>query len=133
MPATNMASERDFGLFDLLLRSKPSARVISYEALIMWTSNKNSCMAGLSFYRRERQNDGKRQSQFHQDQSLLQAEEKRHSSAKERETAEKKTEQKQQKDGKMRQERVKLMAAVKHIVGGLNNYSGVCDIQNLWF
>ena len=26
VPATNMASERDFGLFDLLLRSKPSAR-----------------------------------------------------------------------------------------------------------
>ena len=40
VPATNMASERDFGLFDLLLCSKPSTRVISYEALIMWTNNK---------------------------------------------------------------------------------------------
>ena len=40
VPATNMASERDFGVFDLLLHLKPAARLISHEALVMWTNNK---------------------------------------------------------------------------------------------
>ena len=40
--ATNMASERDFGVFDLLLHLKPAARLISYEALVLWTNNKTT-------------------------------------------------------------------------------------------
>ena len=42
VPATNMASERDFGVFDLLLHLKPAARLISHEALVMWTNNKTT-------------------------------------------------------------------------------------------
>ena len=42
VPATNMASERDFGVFDLLLHLKPAARLISHEALILWTNNKTT-------------------------------------------------------------------------------------------
>ena len=40
VPATNMASERDFGVFDLLSHLKPAARLISHEALVMWIKNK---------------------------------------------------------------------------------------------
>ena len=40
--ATNMASERDFGVFDLLLHLKLAARLISYEALVLWTNNKTT-------------------------------------------------------------------------------------------
>ena len=42
VPATNMASERDFGVLDLLLHLKPAARLISHEALVMWTNNKTT-------------------------------------------------------------------------------------------
>ena len=42
VPATNMSSERDFGKFDLLLHLKPAARLISHEALILWTNNKTT-------------------------------------------------------------------------------------------
>ena len=42
VPATNMASERDFGVFDLLLHLKPAARLISHETLILWTNNKTT-------------------------------------------------------------------------------------------
>ena len=42
VPATNMASERDFGVFDLLLHLRPAARLISHEALVMWTNNKTT-------------------------------------------------------------------------------------------
>ena len=42
VPATNMASERDFGVFDLLLHLKPAARLISHEALVLWTNNKTT-------------------------------------------------------------------------------------------
>ena len=42
VPATNMASERDFGVFHLLLHLKPAARLISHEALVMWTNNKTT-------------------------------------------------------------------------------------------
>ena len=37
-----MASERDFGVFDLLLHLKPAARFISHEALVMRTNNKTT-------------------------------------------------------------------------------------------
>ena len=37
-----MASERDFGVLDLLLHLKPAARLISHEALVMWTNNKTT-------------------------------------------------------------------------------------------
>ena len=42
VPATNMASERDFGVFDLLFHLKPAARLISYEGLVLWTNNKTT-------------------------------------------------------------------------------------------
>ena len=42
VPATNMASERDFGVFDLLLHLKPATRLISHEALVLWTNNKTT-------------------------------------------------------------------------------------------
>ena len=49
VPATNMASERDFGVFDLLLHLKPAARLISHETLLMWTNNKTtSCLNSIS-------------------------------------------------------------------------------------
>jgi len=37
-----MASERDSGVSDLLLHLKPAARLISHEALLMWTNNKTT-------------------------------------------------------------------------------------------
>ena len=40
VPASNIRSERDYAIFDVLLRSKPFARVASMEALIMWANNK---------------------------------------------------------------------------------------------
>ena len=39
VPTTNMASERDFAILDLLIRSKPHATTLAYEALIMWQNN----------------------------------------------------------------------------------------------
>ena len=36
VPTSNIRSERDYAIFDVLLRSKPFARVASIEALIMW-------------------------------------------------------------------------------------------------
>ena len=39
VPSTNMASERDFAILDLLIRSKPHATTLAYEALIMWQNN----------------------------------------------------------------------------------------------
>ena len=39
-PASNIVSERDFAVFDNFLHSKPSARVASLEALVMWVRNK---------------------------------------------------------------------------------------------
>ena len=42
VPAKNMASERDLGVFDLLLHLKPAARLITHEALLMWTNNKTT-------------------------------------------------------------------------------------------
>lgn len=42
VPATNMASERELGVFDLRLHFKPAARLISHEALVMWTNNKTT-------------------------------------------------------------------------------------------
>ena len=43
VPTSNIRSERDYAIFDVLLtvcRSKPFARVASMEALIMWANNK---------------------------------------------------------------------------------------------
>eukprot|EP00057_Strongylocentrotus_purpuratus_P029094 XP_011683568.1 PREDICTED: uncharacterized protein LOC105447354 isoform X1 [Strongylocentrotus purpuratus] len=40
VPSTNMIGERDFAQLDLLVRKKPSARITTLEALIMWTNNK---------------------------------------------------------------------------------------------
>ena len=37
---SNIISERDFALFDVLLKQKPGARTSSLEALIMWSNNK---------------------------------------------------------------------------------------------
>lgn len=37
-----MASERDSRVSDLLLYLKPAARLISHEALLMWTNNKTT-------------------------------------------------------------------------------------------
>jgi len=37
-----MVSERDFGVFDLLLHLKPAARLISHETLVMWTNNETT-------------------------------------------------------------------------------------------
>lgn len=45
VPATDMASERDFGVFDLLLHLKPAASLIYHEALVLWTNNKNYILA----------------------------------------------------------------------------------------
>ena len=42
VPATNMASERDFAHLDLLIRTKPNATTLSLEAVIMWQNNKTS-------------------------------------------------------------------------------------------
>ncbi|KAJ8353653.1 hypothetical protein SKAU_G00212200 [Synaphobranchus kaupii] len=39
VPTTNMLSERDFAVLDLLVRQKPSARTISHEAMVMWLHN----------------------------------------------------------------------------------------------
>ena len=46
VPTSNIISERDFALFDVLLKSKPAVTTVSLEALIMWTSNK---LAGWLF------------------------------------------------------------------------------------
>lgn len=40
VPKTNVVSERDFAQLDLQLRIKPSARMVTHEALIMWRNNK---------------------------------------------------------------------------------------------
>ena len=40
VPKTNIVSERDFAQLDLQLRIKPSARMVTHEALIMWKNNK---------------------------------------------------------------------------------------------
>ena len=40
VPTSNIISERDFALFDVLLKQKPGARTSSLEALIMWSNNK---------------------------------------------------------------------------------------------
>ena len=40
VPSTNMIGERDFAQLDLLIRKKPSARLITLETIIMWTNNK---------------------------------------------------------------------------------------------
>lgn len=42
VPSTNLIGERDFAILDMLVRQKPSARVISLEALIMWINNKTA-------------------------------------------------------------------------------------------
>ncbi|XP_041475676.1 uncharacterized protein LOC121424143 [Lytechinus variegatus] len=42
VPSTNLIGERDFAILDILVRQKPSARVISLEALIIWTNNKTA-------------------------------------------------------------------------------------------
>ena len=42
VPTSNIISERDFAIFDNLLREKPNARVLSLEAMIMWAQNKPS-------------------------------------------------------------------------------------------
>lgn len=39
VPATNVVSERDFAVLDMLVRQKPSARILSHEAMIMWMNN----------------------------------------------------------------------------------------------
>ena len=41
-PTTNIISERDFAVFDVLLRQKPAASTAALEALIMWMHNKTS-------------------------------------------------------------------------------------------
>ncbi len=41
-PTTNIISERDFAVFDVLSRQKPAASTAALEALIMWTHNKTS-------------------------------------------------------------------------------------------
>ena len=40
VPTSNIISEREFALFDVLLKQKPGARTSSLEALIMWSNNK---------------------------------------------------------------------------------------------
>ncbi|XP_063962848.1 uncharacterized protein LOC135155998 [Lytechinus pictus] len=42
VPSTNLIGERDFAILDMLVRQKPSARVISLEALMIWTNNKTA-------------------------------------------------------------------------------------------
>ena len=42
VPTTNTCSERDFAQLDMLMRLKPSASTVSYEAIIMWSNNKTS-------------------------------------------------------------------------------------------
>ncbi len=42
VPQHNMASERDFALFDNQLRFRPSATLLCIEAIIMWVHNKPS-------------------------------------------------------------------------------------------
>ena len=42
VPKTNIISERDFAQLDLQLRVKPSARIETHEALVMWRNNKTS-------------------------------------------------------------------------------------------
>lgn len=39
VPTTNILAERDFAILDLLVRQKPSARTLSYEAMVMWLHN----------------------------------------------------------------------------------------------
>ena len=40
VPSTNLIGERDFAQLDMLVRQKPSARLVALEAIIMWTNNK---------------------------------------------------------------------------------------------
>ena len=40
VPTSNIISERDFAIFDNLLKAKPNASVTALEALIMWSNNK---------------------------------------------------------------------------------------------
>ena len=42
VPATNVISERDFVVFDVLLKTRPAATTVALEALIMWMHNKSS-------------------------------------------------------------------------------------------
>ena len=42
VPTTNMASESDFAIIDLLIRTKPNASVQTIQALTMWSRNKTS-------------------------------------------------------------------------------------------
>ncbi len=42
VPATNVISERDFAVFDVLLKTRPAATTVALEALIMWMHNKPS-------------------------------------------------------------------------------------------
>jgi E1A/CREB-binding protein len=42
VPTTNTCSERDFAELDVLMRLKPSASIIAYEAFMMWSNNKTS-------------------------------------------------------------------------------------------
>ncbi|CAC5414940.1 unnamed protein product [Mytilus coruscus] len=42
VPTTNTCSARDFAQLDMLVRLKPSATTVAYEAIIMWSNNKIS-------------------------------------------------------------------------------------------
>ncbi|XP_014676897.1 PREDICTED: uncharacterized protein LOC106816789, partial [Priapulus caudatus] len=42
VPATNVASERDFGQLDMLMRQRPNARTINMEATILYANNKTA-------------------------------------------------------------------------------------------
>ena len=42
VPTSNITSERDFAVFDVLLKTRPSATTVALEALIMWMNNKTS-------------------------------------------------------------------------------------------
>lgn len=40
VPTTNLVGERDFAQLDLLIRTKPAARTVTLESLVMWCNNK---------------------------------------------------------------------------------------------
>ena len=42
VPTSNIVSERDFAVFDVLLKTRPNATTVAVEALIMWANNKPS-------------------------------------------------------------------------------------------
>ena len=42
VPTSNIVSERDFAVFDVLLKTRPNATTVALEALIMWANNKPS-------------------------------------------------------------------------------------------